>query len=1001
MRPVAVLMMLLAGILLSGCFGNDNPYSNFSVGKVDETGSDAPAAILIGDPQIVTRESLINDRLRETRHLEDLIDDSRTVEFTPQLARDLQLVQSFAARLGISFSPGSVAGFERAEELADLKQEVEVFKLRSELNRLRELAQTDPTNAAFASNGNPQGSTIPEPTVEGIQKLLSEAIAAADAALAEALKRGLAGGNLRNASVSQSPEDAFQDLDAYRAMLRQRESEVRLDDSHDLNGNTLYRLQFQATVLPGAVKNKYGVLDAEVLSAAPTIEQLDDLYEGLLLYLTLRGIEDPGIYSSFRWQKMESDLIADKILERFIIESGFASPDGTAREIVFYVPTGTRDQLYALMDGQDLEFAPRVFRALSIMEVALSSASERSNGLKSESVTDFQEYLMNAIKDRNISFVSEDYKKELDAFAGACADYNVMDGFADQTRAPAAPCAFVRALVEIAGSAGSNGVAAQHYALWKGQAYTYQARPAFRAQRLSSVSSAVNSMQTAFSLAASIPSSGVGIDAGAGAARTATGTAEAIERSPLVVGYSDRSSGDEPPRFGFVFGPPAILNPETNTLEYRHLPASYPVYADISIPGWWPAAGLRVRSVWAANWHTGHHALSELAPGQRFDIRLPANRSVIIALLDYLAGRSKLITPPQATARGVWPDKVSACATLITFHIEGENLWRNPAVTLRGIDPVQVNVLPDMNGLSVQYNISDLPPEPANDIGRSVFQIRTTAGTASSDSVAVEIVDPPAGYRCDGQGGLTRASSALPTSSAVRTTATRVIAGSKVDLEFDWNPSLSAIAGGPPKAYMQLVIPGFSQQAPVESGGITYQSPSVLETSVTLAKPNGISSLALNGATVRTGVVYSPSDGGQKVYLPAEKQLVFYVDEPAAKLRSVAIGLPDLPGTVDLAIPNNFAKAFPNANLLADGGYAATVTISGTKYELGTTPALSGGALRLTLSTGDLDSAAITAIKAAQCKADVAVVLATTDAMGSDRPEIAATVKLEKRTTGC
>jgi hypothetical protein len=74
----------------------------------------------------------------------------------------------------------------------------------------------------------------------------------------------------------------------------------------------------------------------------------------------------------------------------------------------------------------------------------------------------------------------------------------------------------------------------------RGRVRTYQVQPTARTQRLSTLSSAVNSMQAAFSLAATLPAHGVGLTAGASAARTAVGMAEAVEQSPIIVGYADR-----------------------------------------------------------------------------------------------------------------------------------------------------------------------------------------------------------------------------------------------------------------------------------------------------------------------------------------------------------------------------------------------------------------------------------------------------------------------------
>ena len=111
-------------------------------------------------------------------------------------------------------------------------------------------------------------------------------------------------------------------------------------------------------------------------------------------------------------------------------------------------------------------------------------------------------------------------------------------------------------------------------------------------------------MQLAFSLAALLPAQGIGLNAGAAAAKTAIGMTEAIERTPVVIGYTDRQPTLSV-RFGYIFGPRAVLNIKDNRLKYRQQARSHPVFTDITVPSWWPAIDLKVRSAWAGNWHEG------------------------------------------------------------------------------------------------------------------------------------------------------------------------------------------------------------------------------------------------------------------------------------------------------------------------------------------------------------------------------------------------------------
>src|SRR5262249_21627652 len=90
---------------------------------------------------------------------------------------------------------------------------------------------------------------------------------------------------------TQSPEDRFKDLQVYRAELRSALNTAKLDDVHDRDGNALYRLQFIATVFPGAgetKKHQWGV--ARVVVEPPTLsrQDIERLYLRLLMRSTVR-----------------------------------------------------------------------------------------------------------------------------------------------------------------------------------------------------------------------------------------------------------------------------------------------------------------------------------------------------------------------------------------------------------------------------------------------------------------------------------------------------------------------------------------------------------------------------------------------------------------------------------------------------------------------------------------------------------------------------------------
>ena len=99
-------------------------------------------------------------------------------------------------------------------------------------------------------------------------------------------------------SIDISPQDRLNALRAYREQIRTLMIENQLDDRHDLRGNSLYRLSFDATVLPGAntqtgARITVTILPPDDLLGQPEIVGLNDV----ALHdreSTLSKIDDPN-----------------------------------------------------------------------------------------------------------------------------------------------------------------------------------------------------------------------------------------------------------------------------------------------------------------------------------------------------------------------------------------------------------------------------------------------------------------------------------------------------------------------------------------------------------------------------------------------------------------------------------------------------------------------------------------------------------------------------------
>src|SRR2546430_17724354 len=98
----AIYWSFAIGLVLSGCTG----VVPYVVEPIDLSGPQQQASILIKDPQVYSRATLINDRKNEEQYLKALLEkqtDPSEFEFKPQVLREISDVSAFSASLGLSF----------------------------------------------------------------------------------------------------------------------------------------------------------------------------------------------------------------------------------------------------------------------------------------------------------------------------------------------------------------------------------------------------------------------------------------------------------------------------------------------------------------------------------------------------------------------------------------------------------------------------------------------------------------------------------------------------------------------------------------------------------------------------------------------------------------------------------------------------------------------------------------------------------------------------------
>ncbi|MDQ7248947.1 hypothetical protein [Dongia sedimenti] len=262
MRKVSrsALCALLATALVGGC---DGPFS-LTLNHVNEKGPQRNAVIAISDPQIYTRERLLNDRDDEVEFLRQQMDDVNNQDFTPRLKRDLDMLLEIVASISAKFDPVAGASIVQQAQIAGLENEAQIKQLEARIDELEKNPKpSDPKEGAQSANSGDLAPISTKDLTTDMRAFLSE--------LTNAIKARNTDPNttkptLRDNKVSDAtPSEVFRDKIAYRNEILAALQQAQLDDRHDLDGNALYRLQIKATVFPGKIKDKYALTRMTIL----------------------------------------------------------------------------------------------------------------------------------------------------------------------------------------------------------------------------------------------------------------------------------------------------------------------------------------------------------------------------------------------------------------------------------------------------------------------------------------------------------------------------------------------------------------------------------------------------------------------------------------------------------------------------------------------------------------------------------------------------------------
>lgn len=570
---------------------------------VSLTGEQTPARIQFSEAKINAREALVNDRSEEVRFIKELLAKSDKETFTSQLQRDIQQISILSAQFGIGFDSGVASQNQQIEERKDILHQIEKTKLEAELLRVEEALKE------FKS-GTGEGPGKPSTELSEEFKSVDFEDAAEDlSGLITNVKELLnVGEAVRTNDITLSPIEKFRAIRAYRDELRSALASERLDDSHDLNGNGLFRLSLTANILPGEHKDRYGIAVIDVLPTKFDQDKLVKLYYDWLQHVTTRlnncsieqidGEVKNVLKADLHYERMghtsdffrivklnnsegedrrgESELWiavhpAAKILIDYIVAKKTIPGEFKVKEIhqilrglVNYEEGDSanlenkRDAIVEELFGEkyksiikdaieNLKDSPKA----QAETLDLSNIPERGtiyNIIRKKLVLGAWASIESASKGiANISDLNDCKSLISTAIEGQRAALRVFDEEREHYVLISDEEKEVTPLNKAFQPTMSfdKFLTAGFGECWAGESFAYTTAPFEKSQRVSTVAGAANAAQIALGLKAADPTSGISASAGFNSLRGASGKVNALERVPLVIGFEDSSSRDD------------------------------------------------------------------------------------------------------------------------------------------------------------------------------------------------------------------------------------------------------------------------------------------------------------------------------------------------------------------------------------------------------------------------------------------------------------------------
>jgi hypothetical protein len=867
----------------------------FAVTGCRSVKDDPTGIILVGSPEVSTRERLVNDRLTQDGWLRKQLTAADNVSFDDfQGLLDERTLTALSVNATINANPNDLAlqkaksandlqAAEEAGELSSLDHEIAVLEKQKRIAELQ-----SGTSAAGQAGGN---TTQPATTTPATTPAQTDLAGTLLTRLGSSERAGLPDpSQITTTRTKSSPIEALRDRLAYREEIRNEILENQLDDRHDLAGNTLYRFNIDATLIPSANNSAWGVVDVVVENFDKRLTS--DLY-GEWVPAFQRHFEREVNSQFVRMTRCLGDLsgvlpaatkcgLGTGEMEELLaygskIVGYYASPAAmpyAARTYEQQVKFDLRGLLQYIA-GSDKDVPQR--KALEVLIAKKVRADY------------FERYRLGAYLPRPA--IGEETCREGEAKGGRIVKWCAAPALTGdpETDSPHYDCVkAVRSREDAKSRRGLREIRFECALSESWHVYAYAATPKDSVQRISRLAAARNTLELAAAISAL--TGAASINTAMAFIRDNQKMMQTILREPLIVGYTEagKAAGDDlykaaldKANFGWVIGPRFGLAQKPfrgEVVNMDHRPIQNSLAAAISLPAWSNRAKVTVRTCWKPK--RAIEGKSDQRCGSTADerfhfVELPGR---IDAIHNLLVNRAEPM--PQG-----WENYEVVTGARAALLIKGTNLWRSTEVTLGAQTADEIRVLPDMTGIIARF---DRVQEPASLDGGLPRTVEVNIWTSGGNQAVGEAKIYP----------------------QKKSDAAWKIAWRKPRLIKDEEIALELLDGALPPSFakMDLIVEGF------DTGNAKWLEPvrftGTARDKVVVAKLTDIPGLS-SGAEVRGSIwtLLRPDSVAVDLKATADGNAVYYANAGDAKIKTPANVKAG--GKLTFTFPKRVTQAFP------------------------------------------------------------------------------------------